>query len=307
MRKMTLTCLIIGSLLSLEGCGTTVIPGERGLRWYPLTEGLTSETLKSGFYWRAPWNDIFRYDVRWQSYTENIDALSADDLQVLVKAAVIVRPIPEEVYFLAQEVGTDFYPRVIKPEFMAAVRSVVSGYPMVTVPERSAEIASKVQAVVVEKLKGRHLEIQSIALADIDFPQVVLSAIEQKQAKEQEKEQKEFELVIASKNADIARTRAKGEGDAIRIRSEGEAEGVKIRAAGQAKAQETISKTLTPDYLRYKLYDSQNSKLVLLPENLNIPILVNPDTEPRHMSRDALSQVESEPSSPYAGKEPMSR
>jgi prohibitin 1 len=298
MRKMTLTCLIIGSLLSLEACGTTVIPGERGLRWYPLTEGLTSETLKSGFYWRAPWNDIFRYDVRWQSYTENIDALSADDLQVLVKAAVIVRPIPEEVYFLAQEVGADFYPRVIKPEFMAAVRSVVSGYPMVTVPERSAEIASKVQAVVVEKLKGRHLEIQSIALADIDFPQVVLSAIEQKQAKEQEKEQKEFELVIASKNADIARTRAKGEGDAIRIRSEGEAEGVKIRAAGQAKAQETISKTLTPDYLRYKLYDSQNSKLVLLPENLNIPILVNPDTEPRHMSRDALSQAESELPSP---------
>jgi len=298
MRKMTLASLIIGSLLSLEACGTTVIPGERGLRWYPLTEGLTSETLKSGFYWRAPWNDIFRYDVRWQSYTENIDALSADDLQVLVKAAVIVRPIPEEVYFLAQEVGTDFYPRVIKPEFMAAVRSVVSGYPMVTVPERSAEIASKVQAVVVEKLKGRHLEIQSIALADIDFPQVVLSAIEQKQAKEQEKEQKEFELVIASKNADIARTRAKGEGDAIRIRSEGEAEGVKIRAAGQAKAQETISKTLTPDYLRYKLYDSQNSKLVLLPENLNIPILVNPDTEPRHMSRDALSQAESELPSP---------
>lgn len=298
MTRMTLTCLMIGSLLSLEACGTTVTPGERGLRWYPLTEGLTSETLKSGFYWRAPWNDIFRYDVRWQSYTENIDALSADDLQVLVKAAVIVRPVPEEVYFLAQEVGTDFYPRVIKPEFMAAVRSVVSGYPMVTVPERSAEIASKVQAVVVEKLKGRHLEIQSIALADIDFPQVVLSAIEQKQAKEQEKEQKEFELVIASKNADIARTRAKGEGDAIRIRSEGEAEGVKIRAAGQAKAQETISKTLTPDYLRYKLYDSQNSKLVLLPENLNVPILVNPDTEPRHMSRDALSQAESELPSP---------
>lgn len=298
MRSITLTCLIIGSLLSLEACGTTVTPGERGLRWYPLTEGLTSETLKSGFYWRAPWNDIFRYDVRWQSYTENVDALSADDLQVLIKAAVIVRPIPEEVYFLAQEVGADFYPRVIKPEFMAAVRSVVSGYPMVTVPERSAEIASKVQAVVVEKLKGRHLEIQSIALADIDFPQVVLSAIEQKQAKEQEKEQKEFELVIASKNADIARTRAKGEGDAIRIRSEGEAEGVKIRAAGQAKAQETISKTLTPDYLRYKLYDSQNSKLVLLPENLNIPILVNPDTEPRHMSRDALSQAESELPSP---------
>jgi len=252
------------------------------LMWRPFSEGLSTEPLKDGFYWRAAWNDIYLYDVRWQSYTENVDALSADDLQVLVKAAIILKPIPEEVYFLAHEVGTDFYPRIVKPEFLAAVRSVVSGYSMVTVPEKSAEIASKIQAVVVEKLKGRHLQIQSVALADVDFPQIVLSAIEQKQAKEQEKEQKEFELTIASKDADIARTRAKGEGDSIRIRAEGEAEGLRIRAIGQAKAQDTITKTLTPDYLRYKLYESPNAKMVLLPDTLNVPILVNPGTDQPH-------------------------
>lgn len=280
-------------LLSTACTGTTVQPGQRGLMWRPFSEGLNTEPLKDGFYWWAPWNNVYLYDIRWQSYTENVDALSADDLQVLVKAAIILRPVPEEVYFLAHEVGTDFYPRIVKPEFLAAVRSVVSGYSMVTVPEKSSEIASKVQAVVVEKLKGRHLAIQSVALADVDFPQIVLSAIEQKQAKEQEKEQKEFELTIASKDADIARTRAKGEGDSIRIRAEGEAEGLRIRALGQAKAQETISKTLTPDYLRYKLYDGQNSKFVLLPDKLDIPILLTPGSEePRHLSQEALPQSE---------------
>ena len=259
--------------------------------WRPFSEGLSTEPLKDGFYWRAPWNDIYLYDVRWQSYTENVDALSADDLQVLVKAAIILKPIPEEVYFLAHEVGSDFYIRIVKPEFLAAVRSVVSGYNMVTVPEKSAEIASKVQAVVVDKLKGRHLAIQSVALADVDFPQVVLSAIEQKQAKEQEKEQKEFELTIASKDAEIARTRAKGEGDSIKIRAEGEAEGMRIRAIGQAKAQETITKTLTPDYLRYKLYESPNSKMVLLPDNLSVPILVNPGNEQSHQLLPAESRA----------------
>ena len=103
-----------------------------------------------------------------------------NDLQVIIKWVIILRPIDSEVYFLSQEVGADFYPRIVRPEFMAAVRSVVSGYAMVTVPEKSSEIASKVQAVVVEKLKGRHLEIQSIALADVDFPKMVLSAIEEK-------------------------------------------------------------------------------------------------------------------------------
>jgi regulator of protease activity HflC (stomatin/prohibitin superfamily) len=280
MTRPTMTSLLISVLLLATACGTTVQPGQRGLFWHPFSEGLSTQPLKDGFYWRAPWNDVYLYDIRWHSFTEDIDALSADDLQVLIKAAIILRPIPEELYFLNQEVGPDYYPRIVKPQFMATVRSVVSGYMMVTVPEMSAEIASKVQAVVVEKLKGRHLEIQSVALADVDFPPIVLRAIEQKQAKEQEKEQKEFELTIASKDAEIARTRAKGEGDAIRIRADGEAEGVRIRALGQAKAQETITRTLTPAYLQYKLYDSPNSKMILLPDQLKAPILINPGESP---------------------------
>ena len=279
MRHPVTPCILIGVFLLTAACGSTVQPGQRGLRWHPLTEGLSSQPLKNGFYWRAPWNDVYVYDVRWQSYTENVDALSADDLQVNIKAVVILRPIAEEIHFLAQEVGSDFYARIVRPEFMAAVRSVVSGYPMVTVPEKSVEIANKVQGVVVEKLKGRHLDIQSIALADVDFPQIVLGAIEQKQAKEQPKEQKEFELIIAEKDAEIARRRARGEGDAIRIRSEGEAQGMQIRAEGQARAQEKITKTLTPEYLRYKLYDSPNSKVVLVPDQLKFPVIINPGTE----------------------------
>ena len=281
MTRPTITSLLVALLLLTAACGTTVQPGQRGLYWHPFSEGLSTEPLKDGFHWRAPWNDVYLYDIRWQSFTENIDALSADDLQVLIKAAIILRPIPQEVYFLAHEIGSEFYPRIVKPEFMAAVRSVVSGYPMVTVPEKSAEIASKIQAVVVEKLKGRHLEIQSVALADVDFPQMVLSAIEQKQAKEQQKEQKEFELTIAAKDAEIARTRAKGEGDAIRIRAEGEAEGLRIRAIGQAQAQETIAQKLTPAYLQFKLYDSQSSKLILLPDQLKAPSPLNPGEPPR--------------------------
>src|SRR6476659_3434513 len=280
-------CFLVVSLLLVlqSGCGTTVQPGQRGLRWYPFTEGLTTNTLKSGFYWRAPWNDVFTYDVRWQSYVESVDALSSDDLLVKLRAAIIMRPLPEEVYFLAQEIGPDCYPRVVKPELLAAVRSVVSNYPMVNVPEQSAEIASKVQAVVVEKLKGRHLEVASVALADIELAKIVLEAVERKQAKEQEKEQKGFELVIADRDAEIMRRRAKGEGDSVRIRSEGEAEGLRIRAIGQAKAKETIAKTLTPDYLRFKLYDSQNSKFVLLPDKLNVRFSFIPERNIPRRSR----------------------
>ena len=255
----TAACLLVTS-----GCAVaTVEPGERGLKWN--TDGLQRESLKDGVYWMAPWNDVYVYEVRWKTYTENVEVLSADNLQVTVQAGVILRPIPEDVYNLAQTLGSHYYERVVRPEFLSAIRHVVSGYPVLMLSEKSSDIATKVQTVLEGKLKGRPLLIQSVALADMTLPGIISTAIEKKQATEQVKEQKQYELLMASKDAEIARTRAMGERDALGIRAE-----------GQAKAQETITKTLTPEYLRYKLYDSQNSKMVLIPDNLKLPISINP-------------------------------
>lgn len=56
-----------------------------------------------------------------------------------------------------------------------------------------------------------------MTISDIDFTSGVLRAIETKLAKEQEKIQKEFELEIAGKEAEIAGARAKGEAEAMQI------------------------------------------------------------------------------------------
>src|SRR5438105_13082090 len=66
MRHTTMTILGLAALLLLtEACaGTTVQPGQRGLRWYPFTEGLSSEPLPAGFYWRAAWNEADVNDVK---------------------------------------------------------------------------------------------------------------------------------------------------------------------------------------------------------------------------------------------------
>jgi regulator of protease activity HflC (stomatin/prohibitin superfamily) len=282
MKRPTLCHMIalaIPILLLMHACGRTIEPGMRGLRWNPIAGGLQKESLTSGFYWRAPWNDVYAYDVRYQSFSEKMDALTADDLSVSVRVVITMSPIAEEVYFLAQEVGHNWYQQLVRPQFLSAVRGVVAQYAMVTLPERSSEIGNKIEAVMVESLKGRHLNIYSVALSEIEFSKMVLQAIEHKQAKEQEKEQKEFEVIIAQRNAEIARIQAKGEGDALRIRAEGESESLRIRAMGQSQAQETITKTLTPDYLKYKLYDSPNSKLVIIPEKSSVPIIVNPGSD----------------------------
>jgi regulator of protease activity HflC (stomatin/prohibitin superfamily) len=223
-----LLLMLIPLLMTLQSCSSTVHPGSRGLRWSPLTSGLAKEPLKEGIYWRAPWNDVLVYDTRWKSFREKVDALTADDLPVTV----------DEIYFLAQEVGPEWYKQLVHPQLLSAVRGVVANYSMVTLPERSSEIGNKIEAVVVETLKGRHLDVYNVALSEMEFSQMVLRAIEQKQAKEQEKEQKDFEVVIAQRNAEIARIQAKGEGDSLKIRAEGESDSMKIRAVGQSQAQD---------------------------------------------------------------------
>ncbi|MGH7184262.1 MAG: prohibitin family protein, partial [Nitrospiraceae bacterium] len=70
MIRGTMTSFVVALLLVTVACGTTIQPGERGLFWRPFSEGLSSEPLKDGFYSAAPWNDVYRYDVRWQSHTE---------------------------------------------------------------------------------------------------------------------------------------------------------------------------------------------------------------------------------------------
>ncbi|MDK2744474.1 MAG: prohibitin family protein [Nitrospira sp.] len=271
--------VLIPIVMILQGCSNTVNPGSRGLRWYPLTSGLMKEPLKEGFYWRAPWNDVLVFDTRLKSFKEKVDALTADDLPVTVYAAITMRPMPEEIYFLAQEVGPDWYKQLVQPQLLSAVRGVVANYTMVTLPERSSEIGNKIEAVVVEALKGRHLDVYNVALSEMEFSQMVLRAIEQKQAKEQEKEQKDFEVVIAQRNAEIARIQAKGEGDSLKIRAEGEADSMRIRAMGQSQAQEIITKTLTRDYLQFKLYESPNSKTIIVPEKLNVPLIISPGAD----------------------------
>ncbi|MGC4097659.1 MAG: SPFH domain-containing protein [Nitrospira sp.] len=168
MRKHTKAILLVVVVLALQACGTTIEPGQRGVRWNPLTGGLSAEPLKSGFYWRAPWNQIRLYNVRWRSYTETINALSSDDLPIALETVMVMRPIPEEVSLLAKEIGSDIYPRIAKRELLAAVRRIVSNYPLVTLLEHSSEIASEVEAVVGEKLKDRHVQVASVAMAGLD-------------------------------------------------------------------------------------------------------------------------------------------
>jgi regulator of protease activity HflC (stomatin/prohibitin superfamily) len=176
------------------------------------------------------------------------------------------------------EIGPDFYPNIVKPEFLTVVRNTVADYAMVEIPEKSPEIEAKILQALRDRVKGKHIELDNVTINHIDFTAGMLRAIETKLAKEQERTQKDFELDIAVKEAEIARVRAKSEADALQIRANGEAEAQKVRAAGQAEAQKSIDRTLTPRFLQFKAFDSSNTKFIYVPIGKDgLPIIVSPE------------------------------
>ena len=58
----------VAASLLFAACGTTIQPGQRGVKYIALNDqALEEEVRPEGFYWQWPWNKIVAYDVTWQS------------------------------------------------------------------------------------------------------------------------------------------------------------------------------------------------------------------------------------------------
>ncbi len=280
------------SLAALVGCGATVRPGQRGLMYLALhDQGLQKEVVDDGFhfYW-WPWNDVITYDVTWQSRIEEIEILTADVLHVAARVTVTFRPKQDELFRLQKEIGPDYYGKVVRPAFVTIARTAFAHHPHNGLARDGVAIEQQVLAELRGAVAGQPIEIARIAISHIAYDRGVTEAISQKLAIFQKVEQKESELQIAARDAEIARTAARGRADATRIEAEGQAAAIVLRGQAQARAQEEITKTLTPRYLQYKAFDGDSTRYYFVPVGKDgMPVIVNAEAGPGPMRDHMVS------------------
>lgn len=250
--KTNLNFIMAASILLLLAAGCSVVkPGYNAMRWKPLSKGLVTDKIYSnGVVWNWPWNGVVGYNMQWQTYNENVSILTEDELHIDLTVSVTLRPVASELPLLELEVGKDYYKKVIQPEFMSLVRNVFSTYKYTTVSPKSPDIESAILTRLMMLTKGKHIEFNNVTVKHIEYPVVVTSAVDKKLAVQQAIEQKEYELKIAEKNAEIQRVLAKGQRD----------------------AQQIIDAGLTQRYLQFKalevqdkLTSSPNTKFFFVP------------------------------------------
>lgn len=274
---------LVLSLAALAACGATVRPGQRGLMFLPLHEqSLQKEVVNDGFhfYW-WPWNDVITNDVTWQSKTEELEILTADVLHVTARVTVTYRPKEDELFRLQKEIGPGHYEKVIRPAFLTITRTEFARHADNDLARDGTAIEQQVLAELRKAVTGMPREVNQIAISHIAYDRGVTQAIWAKLSTFQKVEQKESELRIAERDAEILRTTAKGRADSARIEAEGQAAAIVLKGGAQAQAQAQIAKTLTPRYLQYKAFDGDATRYYFVPVGKNgMPIIVNAEPGP---------------------------
>ncbi len=264
-------------LLATTACGTTVQPGQAGLLYRAFrTPSFNARLYPPGRYPLWAWNSIIIYDLTAQNRDEVVHVLTADNLHVPVTVTATYHVKKDRIYNLHTEVGPDYYDKLVGPAFITLVRAEFSRHQHNDLAKESPQIEQVVKARLAEIVKTHYIEIDQIAIRHIDYDDTVTQAISRKIATRQQAEQKQYEVQIAERDADIMRTTAQGRADSTRIQAEGEAAGIIARGKAQAEAQEKIGHTLTPSYLQFKAFDNHDGNFFFVPvDKQGLPIIVN--------------------------------
>lgn len=269
--------IVCATALLMIGCGTTIRPGSAGLKYKAFRKPALSKTIYAeGYYPLWAWNKMVIYDITSQSSTSEIHVLTKDNLHVPATVTVTYHPQRDKLYELHTQIGPGYFEELVGPAFYTLVRGAFSQHLHNDLASEAALIERDVKAALQEQVKDRWIVIDQVAINHIDYDDTVTAAISSKIATKQQAEQKKYEVDVAARNAEIARTNAQGVSDAIRIQAEGEASAIVLRGKAQADAQDAINKTLTPRYLQFKAFDQRNPTYFFVPMGKDgLPVIVN--------------------------------
>lgn len=251
-KKTVLTIIgVILALFFLTKSVVTIDSGYAGVIYQPFSNGVdTKRTYGEGYHLIAPWNTMFKYEIRQQEVFEKLAVLSSNGLEIKLEASIWCQPQYESLGLLHQKRGQEYIERVIRPSVRSATRSVVGRYtPEQIYSSKRDAIQKEIFDETKKILDRQYLQLNDILIRDVTLPPTIKGAIERKLKQEQEALEYEFRL-------------AKAKQEAIRQR---------IDAEGKAKANLILSASLTDKILKEKgieatkeLASSPNAKVIVI-------------------------------------------
>lgn len=229
----------------------TIEPGKSGVLFKRFGGGLDKENVyRPGFHIIAPWNVMYVYSVREQQLEEALEVLSSNGLEISMDVTVRVNPDDTRLGDLHEKFGVGYIESLVRPEVRSAVRAVIGRFtPEELYSTRRDEVQSLINETLEKTLDENFISLRATLIRDIQLPEKVRTAIEEKIQAEQ----------LALKYEYILEQERK------------EAERKTIEAQAKADANQILNASLTDKILRDKgieatlqLANSPNSKVIVV-------------------------------------------
>jgi regulator of protease activity HflC (stomatin/prohibitin superfamily) len=251
-KPRTIGILVILLILFIFFWGSfAIVPaGHRGVvLWWGSVE---KRIMGEGLNFKVPITErVIKVDVRVQPHPfREIDAASKEYQMVKLTGMMNFHIDPSYVNDLYQKVGLDFANKVIDPAFNDFVKEVVPIYQITEILPKREDIRKKAMAKLGENLARYHIIVDDIYFANIRFSPEYEKAVEAKQVAQQQVETQR--QVLAQREIEAQQKVAT---------AKGEAESILVVAQGQAKANEALSRSLSPILVQYKSIEKWNGIL----------------------------------------------
>lgn len=242
-----------------------IYPGEAGVLWKRFGGGTEMNYVyNEGLQIIFPWDKMYKYDIRVQHDSYQFDALSKDGLPISFEITTRFFPQKTKLPKLHTEIYSDYIEKVVKPEVQANLRKVVASYVPAEIYTSEGYLLQIIKQGAATAFAERYINLENLLIKKMTLPTAIREAIERKLAQEQYVQEYEYRLM---KEAKEARRKAI------------EAEGIR-RFQEIVKAGDFFDK-----YLQYRGIDatlelarSNNSKVVVVGGNGNLPLIMNLDS-----------------------------
>ena len=249
-RTMAIILLLFLILIGLWDTFVIIPAGHRGVcLWWGSVE---RRIMGEGLNFKVPIAErVIKVDVKVQPHPfKEIDASSKEYQMVKMTGMMNFHIDPSYVNDLYQKVGLDFADKVIDPAFNDFVKEVVPTYPIGEILPKREEIRQRAMKKLGDNLSRYHIIVDDIYFANIRFSPGYEGAVEAKQVAQQQVETQK--QVLAQREIEAQQKVAT---------AKGEAESIQVVAQGQAKANDALSRSITPILVQYKGIEKWNGIL----------------------------------------------
>jgi regulator of protease activity HflC (stomatin/prohibitin superfamily) len=249
-RTVGIIAILFIVFIILWGTFVIVPAGHRGVvLWWGSVE---KRIMGEGLNFKVPIAErVIKVDVRVQPHPfKEIDAASKEYQMVKLTGMMNFHIDPSFVNDLYQKVGLDFANKVIDPAFNDFVKEVVPIYPITEILPKREEIRKRAMTKLGDNLARYHIIVDDIYFANIRFSPEYERAVEAKQVAQQQVETQR--QVLAQREIEAQQKVAT---------AKGEAESILVVAQGQAKANDALSRSISPILVQYKSIEKWNGIL----------------------------------------------